>query len=276
MNDTRETIIDAWIQHPTPGFLGHPMFASLRRWARADAIPESIPIEMTLAALDAAGVDHAVMNAWWGPSGPMIANDDVARWVDGSGGRLVGIASVDLERPMDAVRELRRCAANGFRGVRVLPWLWKLPPSDARYYPIYAACVDLGMVFCTQVGHAGPLAPSEPGRPIPYLDQVLLDFPELVVVGGHVGAPWTEETISLATKYSGFYIDTSAYKASRYPAALVAYLRAHGRKKVMFGSNFPMILPSACLEGLDALGLDAETRRLFLGQTAARVFRLGS
>ena len=25
-------IIDAWIQHPTPEFLKHPMFGSLRRW----------------------------------------------------------------------------------------------------------------------------------------------------------------------------------------------------------------------------------------------------
>lgn len=267
-------IVDAWIQHPTPGFLGHPLFATLRRWSGSESVPAEIPIEMTIAALDAARIDRAVMSAWWGPSGPMIANDDVARWVDASRGRFAGICSVDLERPMDAVRELRRCASNGFRGVRVLPWLWRRPPSDALYYPIYAACVDLGLPFCTQIGHAGPLAPSEPGRPIPYLDQVLLDFPELVVVGGHVGAPWTEEAISLATKYPGFHIDTSAYKATRYPAALIAYVRAHGRKKVLFGSNFPMITPGACLEGLPALGLDDEAARMFLGENAVRVFRL--
>lgn len=267
-------IIDAWIQHPTSAFIAAPMFESLRRWLRVDTIPESIPIEMTIAALDAAGVERALTSAWWGPGGPLIGNDDVARWVDASGGRLLGVASVDLRRPMDAVRELRRCAARGFRGVRALPWLWELPPSHPRYYPIYAACVDLGLPFCTQVGHAGPLAPSEPGRPIPYLDQVLLDFPELVVVGGHVGAPWTEETISLATKYPNFYIDTSAYKASRYPAPLVAYLGAHGRKKVLFGSNFPMLTPAACLEGLDALALDDEARRMFLHDNAVRVFGL--
>jgi predicted TIM-barrel fold metal-dependent hydrolase len=36
--------------------------------------------------------------------------------------------------------------------------------------------------FCLQVGHTGPLRPSEPGRPIPYLDRVALDFPELTIV----------------------------------------------------------------------------------------------
>ena len=117
--------------------------------------------------------------------------------------------------------------------------------------------------------------PSEPGRPIPYLDHVACEFPELVIVGGHIGYPWTEEMIALATKYPNVYIDTSAYKPSRYPEALVAYLRGHGRTKVLFGSNFPMILPGDCLAQVDALGLDAEARALFLGGNAAQVFGLG-
>lgn len=251
------------------------MFETLRRWMRIEHVPDAIPIEFTLAALDAAGIREAMLSAWWGPTGPLISNDEVARCVDQSEGRLLGIASVDLRRPVEAVRELRRCAANGFRGVRVLPWLWELPPDRPRYYPIYATCVELGLPFCTQVGHAGPLMPSEPGRPIPYLDQVAIDFPELVIVGGHVGHPWTDEMISLATKYPNVYIDTSAYKASRYPAALVDFLRGRGRKKVLFGSNFPMLTPSACLESLDALGLDEETTRLFLRDNAVRIFGLG-
>ena len=36
-------IIDAWIQHPTPEFIHHPLFASLRRWMGAAQLPERIP-----------------------------------------------------------------------------------------------------------------------------------------------------------------------------------------------------------------------------------------
>src|SRR5207253_9312715 len=122
----------------------------------------------------------------------------------------------------------------GFKGLRVLPWLWEAPPTDRRYYPLFAECVELGVPFFTQVGHTGPLRPSEPGRPIPYIDQVAADFPELVIVGGHIGYPWTDEMISLATKYPNVYIDTSAYKPNRYPIQLKEYLRAHGRRKVLF------------------------------------------
>ena len=49
---------------------------------------------------------------------------------------------------------------------------------------------------------------------------------------------WRAET-GATTKYPNVYIDTSAYKASRYPRELVEYLRGHGQHKVLFGSNHP-------------------------------------
>jgi len=178
---------------------------------------------------------------------------------------------------MAAVRELRRAVEDlGFVALRLLPWLWELPPDDRRYYPLYAACIDLGIPFCLQAGHAGPLRPSEPGRPIPYLDRVACDFPELTIVAGHIGFPWTTEMISMARKYENVYIDTSAYKPSRYPDELVQYMRKGGRKKVLFGSNYPMLPPAVCLSELGALDLDDETTAAFLGGNARRVFNLSS
>lgn len=267
-------IVDAWIQHPTPAFLRHPSFEPLRRWMRMEEVPESISLDFTLQALEQAGVDLALASAWHGPSGALISNDDVAGWVAASGGRLRGVGSVDLRRPMAAVREVARCKRLGFVGIRVLPWLWDLPPDDRRYYPVYAACVEHALPFCLQVGHTGPLMPSEPGRPIPYLDRVALEFPELVIVGGHVGHPWEAEMVSLATKYPNVYIDTSAYKPSRYPAGLVDFMRGKGRKKVLFGTNYPMLGHGACIDEVSSLGLDAEAEAMFLSGNARRIFKL--
>jgi len=269
-------IVDAWIQHPNPRLLADPMFASLRRWMGLETIPDSIPPELTFAALDAAGIERALISAWWGPGGPLIGNDEVAELVRIGDGRLFGVASVDLMDPMGAVRELRRCVEElGFVALRQLPWLWGLPPDDRRYYPLYAACIDLGIPFCTQVGHAGPLRPSEPGRPIPYLETVAYEFPELTIVAGHLGYPWTDETISLARKYDNVYVDTSAWKPSRFPAAFTDWLRRGGRRKVLFGSNWPMIQPAACVAEIDALGLDDEARQMFVHDNAVRVYGLG-
>ena len=127
---------------------------------------------------------------------------------------------------MAAVRELRRRVRDdGFVGLRVVPWLWRLPPTDRRYYPLFAECVELGVPFCTQVGHTGPMRRSETGRPIPYIDEVALDFPELVIVCGHVGYPWTEEMVAVARKHPNVYIDTSAYTTKRLPDELIAFMR---------------------------------------------------
>ena len=268
------TIIDAWMQHPTQRFIEQPMFAPLLRWTKQTRVPE-VPVEATVATMNQAGVAMGLLSAWHGPQGALISNDEVAGFMAQAPGRFAGLASVDLHRPMDAVRELRRCVRSlDFKGLRILPWLWNLPPDDRRYYPLYAECIELGIPFCTQIGHTGPLCPSEPGRPIPYLEHVALEFPELTIVAGHLGAPWEAEAISLAHKFPNVYLDTSAYKAKRFPETFVRYLRGPGAGKVLFGSNFPMLTAQACLEGLEALALDAQTAAQYLAGNAATVFGL--
>lgn len=272
MPPTDLPVVDAWAQHPTSEFLDHEMFDSLKRWQR-DAELDDIPLEWTVQAFEGAGVDTAVLSAWWGPDGPMLSNDYVAGLVEEHPDLFVGVGSVPLDDPMAAVAEVRRCVEElGFVGIRNIPWLWELPPDDRRYYPVYAECIEQDVPFCLQVGHTGPLKPSEPGRPIPYLDNVLREFPDLTVVAGHIGHPWTEEMLALATKYEDVYVDASAYKPKRYPEAFVEFLRTYGREKAIFGSNYPMIQPGTCLEGLEALDLDEETWRLFCHENAERAF----
>jgi predicted TIM-barrel fold metal-dependent hydrolase len=270
----RPTIIDAWAQHPTLRHIRDPIFDSLRRWTKAAQLEGELPVATTLSAMDEGGVAKSLISAWVAPHKIMISNDEVAGFVAQAPGRLLGVGSVDLSKPMAAIREVRRCIEGlGFKAIRVLPWLWEVPPTDRRFYPIYAACCELGIPFCTQIGHTGPLMPSEVGRPI-YLDQVALDFPELKIVAGHIGYPWTDEAVAVATKHEHVYIDTSAYTARRFPPALVEYLRGHGREKVLFGTNYPMITPARALDGIAQLGLDDATLALFLGENAARVFGL--
>lgn len=268
--------IDVWMQHPTRRFLEHDMLASLRRWT-GGAMPDAeIPIEATVSAMDAAGVAFGLLSAWRGPNGmDLVSNDEVAGWVRAHPRRFAGLATVDLDRPMEAVRELRRrVREDGFVGLRVVPWLWNAPPTDRRYYPLFAECVELGVPFCTQVGHTGPLRPSETGRPIPYIDQVALDFPELSIVCGHVGYPWTEEMVAVARKHENVYIDTSAYTTKRLPDELIRFMRTRtGQRKVLFGTNYPMIMPDHALDGLDDL-LEDQVRADYLRGNAERVFGL--
>ncbi len=266
------TIIDVWAQHPTARFLAQPFFDSLRRWT-GDNLRE-VPLEMTVDLMQSAGVGKALLSAWHGPDGALISNEEVLDCVRKHPGLLAGLASVDLRKPVEAVKALREYVTqHAFKGLRIVQWLWELPCTHALYYPLLAACVELDVPVCLQVGLTGPLRSSETGRPL-HIERIALDFPDLKIVCGHIGYPWHVEMIAMATKFPNVFIDTSAYKPKRYPAELVAYMKAHGRGKVMFGTNYPMITPGACVDELDILGLDDATRQAFLGGNAMRVFRL--
>ena len=267
--------IDVWAQITTERMGKAAWLEPLLRWTDQTEASSLPTVESTVSAMDAAGVETALISAWHGPQGSLISNEEVSAQIDQAPDRFKGLAAVDLTNPVEAVRELRRWVdGTKFVGVRVVPWLWNLPPNNRLYYPIYAACVDLGVPLCTQIGHTGPLLRSDTGRPIPYLEDVLLDFPELVVVGGHVGFPWVNELISLTIKFPNFHVDTSAYAVHRLPADFVEYMKGLGVDRVMFGTNWPMLTPTQCLAKIDALGLTDEQAGAFLSGNARRVFRL--
>lgn len=269
------TVIDVWAQITTERMAQSAWLEPLMRWSGRSGELLSTNVEQTIQAMDAAGVDIALLSAWHGPEGSLISNEEVAEQIDVAPDRFRGLATVPLDNPMESVREIRRWVdGKTFVGVRVAPWLWNLPPNHRYYYPVFAACVDVGVPFCTQIGHTGPLKRSETGRPIPYLEDVLLDFPELVVVGGHVGFPWLDELTSLAVKFPNFYVDTSAYALHRLPPAFVDWMKGPGRARAMFGTNWPMISFEKCLAGLGALGLSPRDQEAFLSGNARRVFGL--
>jgi len=269
--------IDAWAQ-PANGRARAllPEVARLfEKSGSAHLLDQPVSIEQTVALMDQAGVEKLMLSAWCRPEGWVFSNDEVAAYTRAFPERFVGVATVDLSRPMAALAELDRAVGElGCKALRIVPWLWKLPPNHRLYYPLYAKCIELGIPFCTQVGHTGPLMPSETGRPVPYLDDVALDFPELVIVGGHIGHPWTDEMIGLAWKHDNIHIDTSAYLPAYYPPQLLHFIRTYGQDKVLFGSNFPQLSLKKCLEQVQALELPPPIADKFLQGNARRVFGL--
>ena len=277
MPGSADGVIDAWAQPGSQTFVQNvPEIVRLfKQSGTAQVLETGVTPEQMVALMDQAGIGTVMLSAWCRPEGWVVSNDEIAALVARFPGRFVGVAAVDLARPVAAVRELERAVRElGCKALRVIPWLWKLPPNDRLYYPLYVKCIELDIPFCTQVGHTGPLMPSETGRPIPYLDEVALTFPELRIVGGHIGHPWTDEMIGLAWKHEHVYIDTSAYLPRYYPPQLVHYLKTYGQEKVLFGTNFPQLPFDRCMQQVRGLELPAEVRALFLRENARRVFRL--
>ena len=79
-----------------------------------------------------------------------------------------------------------------------------------------------------------------PGRPIT-LDAVACDFPELKLIGIHVGIPWTEEMIAMAWKHKNVYIGCDAHSPKYWPESFKHYVNSFGQYKVLFGTDFPIL-----------------------------------
>jgi uncharacterized protein len=270
-------IIDAWAQPATrQGFARMPEITRLfQQSGSAEFLETGITTEQIIEAMDRAGIGRLLLSAWHRPGQWVFHNDEVAEMVRQFPERFSGVAAVNLEKPVEAVRELERAVKElGFKALRVVPWLWQRPPNDKFYFPLYVKCVELDIPFCTQVGHTGPLMPSETGRPVPYLDEVALTFPELKIVGGHIGYPWTDEMIGLAWKHQNVFIDTSAYLPRYYPPQLLQFMKSYGKEKVLFGSNFPQLSLEKCVRQVEELALPDEARDNFLFKNASRIFKL--
>lgn len=272
-----DLIIDAWAQPANKESLEKiPEIVRLfKQSGSAQILATGITTEQIVAAMDKAGIDRLMVSAWHRPGKWIFHNDEIAEMVNKYPERFTGVAAVNLEDPVAAVRELDRAVKElGFKALRVVPWLWNRPPNDKFYFPLYVKCIELDIPFCTQVGHTGPLMPSEPGRPVPYLDEVALVFPQLKIVAGHIGYPWTDEMIGLAWKHENVYIDTSAYLPRYYPAQLMQYIKTYGQDKVLFGTNFPQLSLEKAVQQVYELALPQEIQDKFLGKNAQRVFKL--
>lgn len=242
------------------------LYAKIGLSARA-----GISSDRLLQEIASAKLDRVLLSATAFPGSP-VTNDHVAEIVGLLPQTLTGCASVDPRTGMEAVRELRRAVeTHGFRGLKLLPFLYDRPPNDAIYYPLYATCVDLGIPALILTGHTATMRPSEFGRP-QYLDDVALHFPELTIVAGHAGYPWTDELISLAWKHSNLYIDTSGHRPKYFPPSLRHYLDSYGRDKVLFGTGYPLTDFASPVEETLELGLKAASLDKFLWGNAARIW----
>ena len=244
---------------------------------------EGIPLPDMLALMDQAGIERAFLIACkvgqLGLQGSWhLPYETVARMVDAHPDRFHALAGIDPTEGMAGVRALEHAVRElGFVGAHLYPHWFELAPDHARYYPFYAKCVELDVPIQMQVGQSLVYDPKRPlrsvGRPIT-LDSVACDFPELKLIGIHVGIPWTDEMIAMAWKHENVFIGTDAHSPRYWPEAFVRYVDSYGQDKVLFGTDFPVLGFERAVGEIDGLGLKPASRRKLMRDNAARVYGL--
>jgi hypothetical protein len=179
---------------------------------------------------------------------------------------------------MTGVRELEHAITElGFIGAHFYPHWFELPPNHAKVYPFYAKCVELDVPIQMQVGQSLIYSPDRRlrsvGRPIT-LDDVACDFPELKLIGIHVGIPWADEMIAMAWKHPNVFIGSDAHSPKYWPASFVQYINTYGQEKVIFGTDFPILKFERTREEVEELNLRPEPKRKFLRDNVKRIYKL--
>jgi predicted TIM-barrel fold metal-dependent hydrolase len=202
----------------------------------------------------------------------------IAEYCEAFPGRFHGVAGIDPSRTMAGLRELESGVRDyGFVAAHLLPQWFEWAPDHRKYYPFYAKCCELDIPIMMQMGQCldylrDRILPSV-GRPMT-LDQVAIDFPELRIVGTHLGWPWTDELIAICYKHANVYMSGDAHAPKYWPASYVHFINSWGQDKVMFGLNWPLVSPERGMEEIAAFNLRPEAQRKFLRDNALRVFKL--
>ena len=158
--------------------------------------------------------------------------------------------------------------------VRVSPLVDQYPLNHALYYPVYATCEELGIPVSINVGIPGPRVRSRCQDPV-LLEDVLIDFPDLVVIGAHMGHPYEELLIEYMLKWPNLHLSNSAYLAKYMDPALVSFMdSSRGIGRVLYASDHPFLPMERATDAARDLPLSARAADAFMGGTAIRLLKL--
>lgn len=250
---------------------------------REASVADGLTHEKMLELMDRCGIERSLLIACktgqmgipgsWHLPYELVA-DAVQRWPD----RFSGLAGLDPTEGMAGVRAFEHSIREyGFVGGHFYPHWFELAPDHARWYPFYAKCVELDVPVQLQVGQSLVYDPKRPlrsvGRPIT-LDAVACDFPELKLVGIHVGIPWTDEMIAMAWKHKNVFIGCDAHSPKYWPQSFVHFINSWGQDKVLFGTDYPVLDFERTLNEIDALGIRPQSLEKLLRENARKLYKL--
>jgi uncharacterized protein len=213
---------------------------------------------------------------------PQVSNDEVIAFAAENNDIVMAFASVDPMRGPEAVKEARRLiATGGSRGFKLHPPLQQFHANDKAAYPFYEVVAEAKLPVIFHTGHSGigTGMPGGGGVRLKYghpmdIDDVAVDFPDMPIIMAHPSFPWQDEAISVCLHKPQVYIDLSGWSPKYFSPILIQYANTLLKKKMLFGSDYPLITPDRWMTDFAAIAIRDEVRPLILKENAARLFSL--
>jgi uncharacterized protein len=213
---------------------------------------------------------------------PPVPNEEVAAFAAENSDFMIAFASVNPMRGKDAVEEAKRLIkSGGIRGFKLHPPLQEFHANDKAAYPFYEVVAEAKLPVIFHTGHSGigTGMPGGGGVRLKYgnpmdMDDVAVDFPDMPIILAHPSFPWQDEALSVCMHKPQVYIDLSGWSPKYFSPTLIQYANSLLKKKMLFGSDYPMITPDRWLADFSSINIKEEVRPLILKENAMRLFGL--
>ena len=231
-----------------------------------------------MAKMDEEGIDRSViLNAnWTSPQLCRETNDYILESVARYPQRLVGFCSLPPKAPQEAISELERCISGGIRGIgEMRPDFQGLVRGDETLMdPIFELAIRHGLML--NIHSSEPVGHQYPGKQQitpDVLERMIMRFPELVMVCAHWGGglPFYALMPEVAEALKNVYFDTAASPYLYRPEIFRHVADIVGVKKILFGSDYPLMPPSRVLKQLYSLDMERQAVEAILAGNAERL-----
>lgn len=231
-----------------------------------------------IASMDESGVDVSICAGfgWTNPEVAIEANSYNIAAANTHPERLIPFCSVNPLWGEDAVAEVRRCHAEGAKGIGELhPNTQGFLDADlAALAPVFDTAKELNMPILMHasepVGHGYP----GKGTVTPELLMALVTaFPNNTFIFSHFGGglPFYALMPEVKTALKNVYFDSAAFPFLYRPEVFEVAARAAGVEKILFASDFPLVTQKRALNEFGESRLSASDAKLVQGVNAANL-----
>ena len=278
------TAIDVHVHIPVPDSMQHPrelarrtamqQYFCARAWS-----PNSMDVDQLAdhyREMDAMAV-LLMIDAETVTGIPPIPLSFVADAVKKHPDAFMGFGGVDPHKGRAAVEQLDQVVDLGLIGLKFHGGSQHFAANDRAFYPLWERAQELGLVCLFHSGTTG-VGAGEPGgggikleylKPIPYVDDIAADFPDLKIILAHPSFPWDKDGLAVIRHKPNVYMDLSGWSPTYFDPLVVQYARTIAQDKILFGSDWPVVTPERWLRDFAAYEFDpAVQRKIFRDNTA--------
>jgi predicted TIM-barrel fold metal-dependent hydrolase len=213
-----------------------------------------------------------------------IPNEEVIDAARENSDMMAAFASIDPHKGKMGVREARRLInEGGIKGFKFHPTVQGFFPNDRMAYGLYEVIAEHKLTALFHSGHSG-IGTGMPGggglrlkysNPM-HVDDVAVDFPDMKIIIAHPSWPWQDEALSVCLHKVNVYIDLSGWSPKYFPPQLVQYANTQLKRKMLFGSDFPLIAPDRWIRDFKEAGFKPEIHDLILKENAIAALGLAN